>query len=553
MGMKQVVKKKDLTEEVTELRARLAEAEETLRAIRKGEVDALIVEGAEGPQIFTLKGADHTYRVLIEAMDDAACVLADDGTLLYANRCFAKMLKIPLEKLIGHSILPFIAPKEVATFEALIREGRKGTRKGEIALKTAMGNLLPAYVSVNTIELDQVRRIGLVITDLTEQKRNEEIVAAEKLARSILDQAAEAVVVCDEGGRIIRASRMAHRLCQKNPMFQPFDAVFPLRLVSKEAAEISGAPDEDKDRPFSIDSVLRGEVFHGAEARFEREEGEQLNLLVSAGALFGAGSRKIGCVVTLTDISERKRAEEELKRKTLMAQEASRLKSYFVSNVSHELRTPLNGIIGYTYLLLEGTYGSLDEAQRVSLEAVSRNAKDLLNLVNDILNLSRIEAGKLSLELSTVRLRPLIEETLTSVKPLLKGKPLDLQLKTSPRIGSLQTDALKLKQILVNLLSNAIKFTPKGTITLKVENRPEKKGVEILIEDTGIGIPTDQISKIFDAFYQADGDMTREYGGVGLGLTIVKELVTYLQGEIRVESQYGGGSIFTVFLPYKIG
>jgi len=550
--MKRDAKRKDPAAELTELRARLEEAEETLRAIRTGEVDALVVDGQEGPQIFTLKGADHTYRVLIEAMDEAACVLADDGTLLYANRCFAKMLKIPLEKLIGHSILPFIAPQELATFEALIREGRKGTRKGEIALKTAEGNLLPAYVTVNAIELDQVCRIGLVITDLTEQKRNEEIVAAEKLARSILDQAAEAIVVCDEGGRIIRASRMAHRLCQKNPMLQPFDAVFPLSLISKEAAEIPEAPDDETARPFSIGSVLKGELLHGAEARFEREDGEQLNLLVSAGALFGAGSRKIGCVVTLTDISERKRAEEELKRKTIEAQEASRLKSYFVSNVSHELRTPLNGIIGYTYLLLEGTYGSLDEAQRTSLEAVSRNAKGLLTLVNDILNLSRIEAGKLSVEVNSVRLRPLIEEVLTSLKPLLKEKPLDLQVKIAPRIGPLQTDAVKVKQILLNLLSNAIKFTPKGTITLKAENRPEKKGVEIRIEDTGIGIPKDQLSKIFDAFYQADGDMTREYGGVGLGLTIVKELVAYLRGEVRVESRYGDGSTFIVFLPYRI-
>ncbi|MDC4206722.1 MAG: ATP-binding protein [Candidatus Manganitrophus sp.] len=551
--MRREATKKELAEEVAELRARLEEAEETLRAIRKGEVDALIVEGAEGPQIFTLKGADHTYRVLIEAMDEAASVLADDGTLLYANRCFAKMLKTPLEKLIGHSILPFIGPKDQATFEALIREGRKGTRKGEIALKTGEGNLLPAYVTVNTIELDQVCRIGLVITDLTEQKRNEEIVAAEKLARSILEQAAEAIVVCDEGGRIIRASRMAHRLCDKNPIFQPFDAVFPLYFVPKGSAVISDAPDGDQGRPFSIASVLKGEAIQGVEARFEKEDGERFNLLVSAGVLFGAGSRRIGCVVTLTNISERKRAEEELKRKTLEAQEASRLKSYFVSNVSHELRTPLNSIIGYTYLLLEGTYGSLDEAQRTSLEAVSRNAKELLILVNDILNLSRIESGKLSLEVDSVRLRPLIEEVLTAVKPLLTGKSLALQVKFAPRIGPLQTDGFKVKQILINLLSNAVKFTRNGTITLRVENRPEKKGIEMVIEDTGIGIPPEQLLKIFDPFYQADGDMTREYGGVGLGLTIVKELVARLQGDIQVESHYGEGSTFTVFLPYRIG
>ncbi|WDT79514.1 MAG: hypothetical protein MPW14_20625 [Candidatus Manganitrophus sp.] len=239
---------------------------------------------------------------------------------------------------------------------------------------------------------------------------------------------------------------------------------------------ISDAPDGDQGRPFSIASVLKGEAIQGVEARFEKEDGERFNLLVSAGVLFGAGSRRIGCVVTLTNISERKRAEEELKRKTLEAQEASRLKSYFVSNVSHELRTPLNSIIGYTYLLLEGTYGSLDEAQRTSLEAVSRNAKELLILVNDILNLSRIESGKLSLEVDSVRLRPLIEEVLTAVKPLLTGKSLALQVKFAPRIGPLQTDGFKVKQILINLLSNAVKFTRNGTITLRVENRPEKRG-----------------------------------------------------------------------------
>ncbi len=550
--MKRTVTKKELEAEVARLRARLDEAEETLRAIRQGEVDALIVEGKTGPQIFTLKGADHTYRVLIEAMDEAASVLADDGTILYANRCFAKMLKMPLEKLIGHSILPFIAPKDQATFEALIREGRRGTRKEEMALKTGAGNLLPAYVTVNTIELDQVCRIGLVITDLTEQKRNEEIVAAEKLARSILEQAAEAIIVCDEGGRIVRANRMAHSLCDKNPMFQPFDAVFPLYLVAKKSVDLSAVPGAEEERPFSIASVLRGEAFHGAEVRLEREDGEHLNLLVSAGALFGSGSRQIGCVVTLTDISERKRAEEELKRKTLEAQEASRLKSYFVSNVSHELRTPLNSIIGYTYLLLEGTYGPVEAAQQTSLEAISRNAKDLLSLVNDILDLSRIEAGKLLLQVTSVAIRPLIDEVLKTTEPLLKDKSLRVETEIAPRIGPMLTDGIKIKQILVNLLSNAIKFTREGTITLRVENRPDRKGVAFRIEDTGIGIPPEHLPKIFNAFYQADGDLTREYGGVGLGLTIVKELVDCLKGEIRVESRYGTGSTFTVFFPSRI-
>ncbi|MBI3803205.1 MAG: PAS domain-containing sensor histidine kinase [Nitrospirae bacterium] len=544
------VTKKALAEEVETLRTRLAEAEETLRAIRQGEVDALIVNGKEGPRIFTLQGADHTYRILIEAMDEAAAVLSDDGTILYANRFFSKMLRVPLEKVIGHPIAPFIAPKDQATFEALLREAGKGTRKGEMALKTGEGNLLSAYLSVNRIELDQVRRIGLVITDLTEQKRNEEIVAAEKLARSILDQAAEAIVVCDEGGRIIRASRMAHGLCDRNPMLQRFDTIFPLRLISDENGTLSEESDA-KGQPFSISSVLEGEEIQGVEARFTREDGETFNLLVSAGRLFGAGSRKIGCVVSLTNISERKRAEELLKRKTQEAQEASRLKSHFVSNVSHELRTPLNSIIGYTYLLLDEAYGELQRAQRASLEAVSRNAKDLLHLVDDLLNLSRIEAGKLSLQLETVRLGPLMEEIFTAAKPLLDEKALSAELHLPAEVPKIQSDGGKVKQILVNLISNSIKFTNNGKIVVTVEERARKEGVEIRIQDSGIGIHPEQLPKIFDAFHQADGDLTREYGGVGLGLTIVKELVSYLHGEIHVQSKYGDGSTFILFLPYQ--
>lgn len=548
---KKAVTKKALAEEVAALRARLEEAEETLRAIRQGEVDALVVDGQGGPRIFTLEGADHTYRLLIEAMDEAAAVLENDGTILYANRCLAKMLRTPLEKLIGHPVAPFIAPKDQATFEALLREAGRGTRKGEIAMRIGKGSLMPAYLTVNTIELDQVRRIGLVITDLTEQKRNEEIVAAEKLARSILEQAAEAIVVCDEGGRIIRASRMAHGLCNRNPMLEPFDAIFPLRLIPSAAAGLSDPAGGEEGRSFSISSVLEGEEFQGVEARFRREDGEIFNLLVSAGRLFGSGNRKIGCVVTLTNISERKRAEDLLKKKTVEAQEASRIKSYFVSNVSHELRTPLNSIIGYTYLLLDEAYGSLERAQRSSLEAVSRNAKDLLHLVDDLLNLSRIEAGKLSLQIGTVRLRPLMEEIFTAAKPLLDEKSLEVELKLPPNPPDIQSDGGKVKQIVVNLLSNSIKFTNKGKIVVKVEDCPKKEGIEITIKDTGIGIQADQLPKIFDAFHQADGDLTREYGGVGLGLTIVKELVACLQGEIEVQSLYGTGSTFTIYLPYR--
>ncbi len=253
----------------------------------------------------------------------------------------------------------------------------------------------------------------------------------------------------------------------------------------------------------------------------------------------------------LRDITKRKEAEEALKRKTVEAEESSRLKSQFVSNVSHELRTPINAIIGYSALLLDGIYGPVDQGQKQPLEGVVRNATDLLNLVNDVLDLSKIEAGKLSVYPEPIPLSPILEEVIAGMKPFLDQKPLRVRLERIENFPEIQSDRGKVKQIFTNLIGNAIKFTPKGTITIKEKNRPEKNGIEIAINDTEIGMRSEELPKLFSAFHQVDADLTREYGGVGLGLRIVKDLVGLLGGEIRVESEYGKGSTFTVFLPYR--
>jgi PAS domain S-box-containing protein len=546
-------KEKEPVAEIEMLRVRLEEAEEALRAIRSGEVDALVVERPEGMQIFTLRGADYAYQTLIEAMNEGAAVLDKNGTLLYANRRLSEMLKVPLERLIGAEIYSFIAPAERSLFEAMIRQGWGGVGEGEIVFITGNKASLPVYLSINMMNLDNTTGISLVATDLREQKRNEEIVAAEKLARSILDQAAEAVVVCDEEGRITRASRVAHRLCGQNVIFQPFDAVFPLQLAAKEAleeADLVGSREND-EKPFSISAVLAGKVFHGVEVSFQPEKGPVSNLLLSAGTLLNSQNKMIGCVVSLTDITERKQAEEALRKKTLEAQEANRMKSQFVSNVSHELRTPLNGIIGYSFLLLDEVYGSVKNEQKGPLQGVLRNAQDLLKLIEDILNLSKIEAGKLSLHLAKVDVIGLLREVAYGMKFLLDEKSLQLVWSLPETFPQIESDPVKIKQIFTNLLSNAVKFTQNGTVTVTVQDLPEREGIEVRIQDTGIGIKPEEIAFIFNPFHQIDADLTRKFGGVGLGLTIVKELTDLLRGEIKVESRYGKGSTFTVYFPYR--
>lgn len=309
---------------------------------------------------------------------------------------------------------------------------------------------------------------------------------------------------------------------------------------------------EDLERVLAaINRTLRDGSEYQIEYRIFSPD-QRLLWLEARGQLFlDANGQRERMVGVCMDITERKRMEEALRQKTIEAQEASRVKSEFVSNVSHELRTPLNAILGFSHLVLGNFYGSINEDQKYALEGVIRNADDLRKLINTLLDLSKIESGKAPLKIAPVEIPPLIEDISAGLQSLLEKKSLYLQYekKALPRI---QSDGDKIKQILVNLLSNAIKFTPEGGITVEMEDRPERERVEIRVQDTGIGIKPEDLAKIFNAFHQVDGTATREFGGSGLGLAIVKQLVDLLKGEIGVESEFGKGSTFILSLPYRV-
>lgn len=308
---------------------------------------------------------------------------------------------------------------------------------------------------------------------------------------------------------------------------------------------------EDLERVLAaINRTLRDGSEYQIEYRIFSPD-QRLLWLESRGQLFldanGQPERMVGVCM---DITERKRMEEALTQKTIEAQEASRVKSEFVSNVSHELRTPLNAILGFSHLVLGNIYGSINEDQKYALEGVLRNADDLRKLINNLLDLSKIESGKAPLKIVPVEIPALIEDISAGLQSLLEKKSLYLQYEKKA-LPLIQSDGDKIKQILVNLLSNAIKFTPEGGITVEMEDRPERERVEIRVQDTGIGIKPEDLAKIFNAFHQVDGTATREFGGSGLGLTIVKQLVDLLKGEIGVESEFGKGSTFILSLPYR--
>ena len=297
----------ELLAEIEDLRLRLEEAEETLRAIGSGEVDAFVVSGPEGEQVFTLKGAEHPYRVLVETMNEGAATLTADGTILYCNNRLAAMLQIPLERLIGTQLGSYVSPSDRPLFAARLGKCTEECDKDEITMITGAGNAVSVLISCCAASISSNREISLVVTDLTQQKRNEEIVTSERLARSIIEQAGEAIIVCDESARVIRASLLAQQLCEENPLLKLFDESFRLHIA-------------ETGTPVSVMQVLAGETFHSIEVINEREGIWKNQLILNAAPLKGAEGNALGCVVTLTDITERERMESALRESKVRLQ-----------------------------------------------------------------------------------------------------------------------------------------------------------------------------------------------------------------------------------------
>jgi PAS domain S-box-containing protein len=245
------------------------------------------------------------------------------------------------------------------------------------------------------------------------------------------------------------------------------------------------------------------------------------------------------------ELEERNR---RLEWQSFELQKASRLKSEFLANMSHELRTPINVILGYTSLMRERIYGVLTEQQDEALTKTYKTSQHLLELINDILDLSKIEAGKMPLHLEPVVIAEIIEEVAESVLPMVRDN-LAFRSHAAPDLPALRTDRTKVKQVLLNLISNAIKFTQEGHVCVTAAPLRDDGGVSIVVEDTGIGIKPEHLDSIFEDFRQIDQSHTREYGGTGLGLSITRKLLVLLGGTIEVQSTYGSGTRFMIELP----
>jgi len=507
--MSEYLKRTDLLREVERLRTRLADAEETLRAITSGEVDALVVNTKLGERVFTLQGADTVYRIAIENIYEGAITLSPEGTILYANRYFAQMMHIDLNKVMGASIFEFVSLESRDTFTGLLRlDGR-----AEISLRSADGSEISTYVATRRLLLDDLVSVCAIVTDLTLQKRSEEIMATSNLIRSILGQSPNAVIVCDESGTVIHASEAAHRLFGSYIVGQTFDTALA-------NIEMSG-------RPIRFDDVKSGELGSGT-TLCTKQKGELVHLLLHRGVL-GANSQIRGYVVSFTDVTALKQVEL--------------LKDDFINLVSHEIRTPLTILIGS--LAVATSAGTPPEEARSLLSDAIYGAESLEHIVDNLLELSRYQANRLALSKTSVDVASAVGNVIERAKRRFETHRFALDV--DENIPTTAADPTRLEMILRNLLSNAIKYAAEGT-EIRVAVRRNSNDIVVSVSDEGPGIPAEEQSRLFQAFERLEMG-SQKSKGLGLGLLVCRRLVEAHGGRIWVESEVGNGSTFHFSIP----
>jgi PAS domain S-box-containing protein len=471
-----------------------------------------------------------------ETTIDGILVVDEAGKIVSYNRQFALIFGVP-EGLKGQNdrpVLEHVLPQfaDSARFRERVDylyEHREVKSRDEIVLVD--GRTLDRY-SAPLVDSRGVYRARVwYFRDITERKRAEE--RLRKLSRAV-EQSPAAVVITDVQGAIEYV----------NPKFT--------QITGYSAAEVKGQNPRILKSGMQSPSIYEGlwtMILSGAEWRGElanrKKSGEIYWESSSIVPIRDSAGAITHFLAVKEDITERKRAEEELRRAKDAAEAANRAKSQFLANMSHEIRTPMNGVIGMAGLLLDT---ELSHEQRRYAEIVRSSGEALLAVINDILDFSRIEARKLNLECADFDLRSVLEYAASLVGIKTVEKKLELVFEVVPGTPCLlRGDAGRLRQVLVNLLGNAVKFTAQGEVAVRVrvDSEDEQKAtLHFTVRDTGIGFRQDLASVLFEPFVQADGSKTRRYGGTGLGLTISKQLVELMGGRIGVRSQEGKGAAF---------
>ncbi|MEG4212425.1 CHASE4 domain-containing protein [Microcoleus sp. S13_B4] len=485
------------------------------------------------------------YRAVVEQATD--CIFLWDAQtkrLLEANTAFRDLLDYSHDAISQLTIYDIIAySKDLIdnNIELLLTD--KQFRIGEVLYRRRDGSCVDVEVSGSVISYGGREIICTVVRDITERKQAEaELRASEERYRLLFKNNPHPMWVYDlETLEFIAVNEAAiHHYGYTRDEF-----------LNMTVADIR-PPQEVPRLLENISQVDVGIEFAGV-WQHQKKDGTIIDVEITSYAMI-FDSRNAELVLA-HDVTDRLQAEAELYKAKEAAEAASLAKSQFLANMSHELRTPLNAIIGYSEILQEEALDLGEEDFVSDLERIHNSGQLLLSLINDILDLSKIEVGHAELELETFDVSEAVQDVARTVEPLFLRNTNRLNVECPNNIGELYADQTKFTQILFNLLSNAAKFTHKGTITLSVErikndeNSGNSEQLIIKCTDTGIGITPEQLQKLFQPFTQADASTTRKYGGTGLGLAIAQKYSQMLGGEITVSSEFGKGSTFTLMLP----
>ena len=376
----------------------------------------------------------------------------------------------------------------------------------------------------------------------------DEIDGGDDLLKSVIASLNEGLVLSDDAGELFHWNPVAlalHGFASAEEATGSFTRLGNLFEVT--TLDGGGVPLED----WPLARVLRGEVFHDVELRVRRADAGWQRIFRYGGSRVRRRHGGEVAILTINDVTERHR-RDELAEENRRMREASRLKSEFLANMSHELRSPLNAIIGFTSLIHAGKTGPISDEQREYLGDVLGSSRHLLSLINDVLDLAKIEAGHVEVDVARVDLANLAREVVDILRPLHEAKSHRVTVTVDDALGGVDVDERMTKQILFNYVSNAIKFTPAGgTIGVRVESCDETT-FRIVVEDSGIGIAPRDMSRLFVEFQQLDAGLDKSFPGTGLGLAVTRRLAEAQGGRVGATSTHGEGSRFEVVLPRAV-